>query len=160
MFELTVTACGLWCCPSCASEFHLSIGDISMLPSGTQSFEVTRKVGLFTLKVLCVNGLPSTLQYVFPPFFRRDTMPHCFIQATVLLSSVFAFLCHELRSHLPSRASVSFLAVTGIDNATRIATLLSVVMTLGSIMIGIYALWRHQGGVEYNVSRSSHFLNK
>ncbi|KIM73504.1 hypothetical protein PILCRDRAFT_829091 [Piloderma croceum F 1598] len=74
------------------------------------------------------------------------------LAATVLLSSVFAFICHELRFYLSSRASVSFLAVTGIDNATRIATLLSVVMTLGSIMIGIYALWRHQGGVEYNMS--------
>jgi hypothetical protein len=52
-----------------------------------------------------------------------------------------------------SSGSVAFLAVPGIDNSTRIATLLSVVMTLGSIIIGIYALWRHQSGVEYNASR-------
>lgn len=34
------------------------------------------------------------------------------------------------------RASVSFFAVSGIDNATRMVTLNSVVITLGNIMIG------------------------
>jgi len=55
-----------------------------------------------------------------------------------------------------SRASVGFLAVLGMDSVTRVIVLLSVVFTLGSIMTGVYLIWRHQhqrggGRLEYFV---------
>ena len=53
------------------------------------------------------------------------------------------------------RASMGFLAVPGVDSVTRTIVLLSVVFTLGSIITGVYLLWRHQGGgrrLEYSVS--------
>ena len=52
------------------------------------------------------------------------------------------------------RASVGFLAAPGVDAVTRTIVLLSVVLTLGSIITGVYLLWRHQGGggrSEYSV---------
>jgi hypothetical protein len=80
--------------------------------------------------------------------FRSVILPDCFIQATVLLLSVFS---SHLVSHLCPSASVTSVGVPGIDNVTRIATLLSVVITL---MIGTCVLWGYQGGVEYNANRS------
>jgi len=52
-------------------------------------------------------------------------------------------------------ASVGFLAIPGVDSLTRTITLLSVVLTLGSIVTSVYLLWRHQGGrekLEYHIS--------
>ena len=53
---------------------------------------------------------------------------------------------------------MGFLAVPGVDSVTRTIVLLSVVFTLGSIITGVYLLWRHQGGgrrLEYSVSALS-----
>ena len=53
---------------------------------------------------------------------------------------------------------MGFLAVPGVDAVTRTIVLLSVVFTLGSIITGVYLLWRHQGGggrLEYSVSSLS-----
>jgi len=51
-------------------------------------------------------------------------------QATVLLS-----------------ASVGFLAIPNIDPYSRLIMLISLVFTLGSIMVGVYLLWKHQFGL-------------
>ncbi|KII89994.1 hypothetical protein PLICRDRAFT_174795 [Plicaturopsis crispa FD-325 SS-3] len=58
------------------------------------------------------------------------------LAATVLLSS-----------------SVGFLAVPGLDPRSRIASLLSIVLTLASVITGVYHLWSHgHAKAEYNIS--------
>ena len=50
---------------------------------------------------------------------------------------------------------MGFLAVPGVDAVTRTIVLLSVVLTLGSIITGVFLLWLHPAGgrrSEYVVS--------
>jgi len=53
------------------------------------------------------------------------------------------------------RASLGFLVVPGVDAVMHTMVLLSMVLTLSSIITGVYLLWHHQGGgrrLEYSVS--------
>lgn len=50
------------------------------------------------------------------------------------------------------RSSVGFLAVPGLDSTSRIASLLSIVFTLGSVVTGVYLVWSHNNtNAEYHV---------
>ncbi|KDQ11080.1 hypothetical protein BOTBODRAFT_465409 [Botryobasidium botryosum FD-172 SS1] len=60
-------------------------------------------------------------------------------------------------------ATVSFLAVPGIDDVTRVTTLISVLCALGSIIVGLYLVWKHQtrgadmGGWSYNLNLENRY---
>ncbi|KZV82896.1 hypothetical protein EXIGLDRAFT_754696 [Exidia glandulosa HHB12029] len=45
-------------------------------------------------------------------------------------------------------ATVAFLAVPGIDDASRILGLLSVLLSIGSVLVGVFFVWHHQPQAE------------
>lgn len=42
------------------------------------------------------------------------------------------------------RATVAFIAVPGIDDAARILGLLSILLSIGSVLVGVFFVWHHQ----------------
>jgi hypothetical protein len=69
-----------------------------------------------------------TLRHLWP-VYRPSFVGNFLIFASLLLISVY-------------RSSSAFLAVPGLDRFTRIVTLISVVLTLGSVMSGLYLQWQ------------------
>lgn len=101
--------------------------------------DLVREWSTFNLAVWCF------LLYIsFPSLTIKSG--NCTFIVSVLLPPLFALV------DISTRASMGLLSAPGLDPATRIAALLSVILTLGSVIMSIYLLWRHQSGVEYNVS--------
>jgi len=145
---------GLLYCPSCASACRSFIGDISILLSATRSSGMMKKHGLLILRALRMNDLHTfnlavcllhyspcvilLIRSTRPPSCYSPSPHFVFTKWYLIYNPVHLLLSRYWQCHTYSNTFIC-------------------VMTLGSIMIGIYASWRHQDGVEYNVSRSYYF---